>query len=134
MTPLLIIKRIEKSTDGVFGVLLVEGKAFCCTYELPDKGNERNISCIPKGLYTGMRGYKGNNNSPIISLFGVHGRDEILIHTGNTADDTSGCILVGERFGELNDRRGVLSSKMAFSKLIDAMGKCSAINILIEEV
>ena len=43
------IVRLEKSADGTFGVLRLDGKVFCVTLELPDRGNKVNVSCIPVG-------------------------------------------------------------------------------------
>lgn len=51
-----------------------------------------------------------------------HVANLILLHRGNTARDTEGCILIGERHGELDGRPAVLASGLAwqrFSRLVD---------------
>lgn len=41
----------------------------------------------------------------------VPGRSGILIHSGNTIDDSWGCILLGKKTGHLDRKRAVLLSK-----------------------
>ena len=60
--------------------------------------NQRNISCIPKGEYkVRLRLPRESGTRDYIHLLvqEVPNRDWILFHRGNTAKDTSGCILVG---------------------------------------
>ena len=49
-------------------------------------------------------------------------RTGILIHTGNTADDIEGCILVGDSYGKLNGKRAVLNSRQAFNFIKELLG------------
>lgn len=64
------------------------------TLEPPWKDNEHNVSCIPPGEYQVIR-----NDTPehphSWRLLGVPDRSGILIHPGNEAKDTRGCILPG---------------------------------------
>jgi len=66
--------------------------------ENPWQDNQRNISCIPEGVYpVRLRLPRESGTRDYIHLLvkDVKDRDYILIHIGNTAKDTSGCILVG---------------------------------------
>jgi len=70
----------------------------CDTLENPWMDNQRNISCIPKGEYkVRLRLPRESGTRDYIHLLvqEVPNRDWILFHRGNTAKDTSGCILVG---------------------------------------
>ena len=94
---LLIIRDTftEKST---IGRLFINGESFCDTLENPWIDNQRSISCIPKGRYkVRLRYPRESATRDYLHLLvqDVPNRDWILFHKGNTAKDTSGCILVG---------------------------------------
>jgi hypothetical protein len=128
---MLEIIRIEEGKDGTFGVLKLNGQCYCLTLELPDKCNQRNISSIPRGDYICL---------PIVSpkygftymVSGVNGRSGILFHTGNTVEDSKGCILVGASFGFLG-RRAVISSRATFDRLIRELGDAPEVPLKIRE-
>jgi hypothetical protein len=71
------------------------------TLEPSWKDNQRQISCIPAGRYTVTP-----RNSPRYKdhfhVKDVNGRDWILIHQGNFRRDSTGCLLVGREFSDLN--------------------------------
>lgn len=80
----------------------------CFTLELPDRQNQRNISCIPEGEYlvwkmppTGKRKYE------YFWVQDVPGRTGILFHPGNYTHQIRGCILPGEELKDL-DKDGVI--------------------------
>lgn len=107
------IKRISMSDIGTFGVFLYGTTPLCLTLELPWKENQRNVSCIPDGQYTVSR-YTSPRHGACLKLFGVPGRSDILIHSGNTIKDTEGCILIGQSY--YND--GIMSSRSALANLL----------------
>ena len=97
MINLLLIRNTfsEKST---IGELFLNGERICDTLENSWQDNQRNISCIPEGIYpVRLRLPRESGTRDYIHLLvkDVKDRDYILIHIGNTAKDTSGCILVG---------------------------------------
>ena len=75
------------------------------TLELPDNGNQKNVSCIPEGKYEVHRIYSPRFGKcfHIQDVQDVPGRSEILIHKGNYNKDTHGCILVGMGHADINE-------------------------------
>jgi hypothetical protein len=63
----------------------------------------------------------------------VHGRNHILIHGGNTATDTLGCLLPGLQVGHLNGIRAVLRSRDALKQLLEVVNVIKPKQILITE-
>lgn len=90
--------------SATFGKLTINDWS-CYTLENPWKNNQRNISCIPEGMYP-----LKTRESPIVQrtsggsfrigweVSRVPGRSFIMFHPGNWAKDTDGCILVGQSF------------------------------------
>ena len=97
------------TTNETLGVLFVlEGskKLFeGVSIELPDKGNQHNISCILEGIYDVIK-YDSPKKGKIFLLLNVPGRSAVEMHIGNYAAgkkiDTQGCILPGLRFDDIN--------------------------------
>ena len=123
-------RRWPKSTYTV-GRLYVDGELFCNTLE--DKvadvnkngrfdGTERKVygeTAIPYGTYKVFYGWSPRFGRNLPRLLNVTAFEGILIHPGNTAKDSAGCVLVG-----LNTKPGELTQSRYYSdelnKLIDA--------------
>lgn len=82
----------------------------CRVLELPDKNNQPGISCIPEGEYD-VTPYTSVKFKQCFAVNKVPGRSAILIHAGNTVDDTRGCLLPGHYngLGNVSDSRKTLS-------------------------
>ena len=94
----LLLIRDTFSEESTIGELFLNGERMCDTLENPYINNERNISCIPEGVYdVRLRLPRESATRDYIHLLvqDVPDRDWILFHRGNSAKDTSGCILVG---------------------------------------
>jgi len=86
------------------------------TLELPSNNNKVDVSRINAGSYNAyLRTDKATFSYPRITLKGVKGRSKIVVHRGNTAKDTQGCILVGKSAGK--DR--INNSKQASTEITD---------------
>ena len=113
----LLIIRDTFTKESTIGKLFINGESFCDTLENPYINNERNISCIPEGSYkVRLRLPRESATRDYLHLLvqNVPNRSYILFHIGNTAKDTSGCILVGN--GRKQDV--VENSRLAMDLLI----------------
>ena len=133
----LLLKRIAKKNGYTIGKLFIDGKHFCDTLEDSDRGLDSSmplntlkqkklahITAIPTGRYQVIMDvisprlsksafYKQYGGGRVPRLLNVPAFEGVLIHCGNTAKDTDGCILVGK-----NSKVGmVLDSKITYSKL-----------------
>lgn len=103
----LRLERLWPKAEYTVGRLFVDGKLFCNTLE--DKvadvnrngefdGAERKVpgkTAIPYGTYKIFYGWSPRFGRNLPRLLNVTAFDGILIHPGNTAEDSAGCILVG---------------------------------------
>jgi len=128
----LNLKRIAFTREGVFGVLCNGPFPWLCTLEDPWNMNEKENSCIPKGVYE-CKSHVSHSHGATFILLDVPGRTDILFHAGNTIIDTRGCILLGMGFGEVNGLRGVKDSRAAISNLMDRMKNIKKFYLSIEE-
>ena len=105
----------------------------CDTLENPELNNVRNISCIPEGQYNvRLRTAKESATRDYLHLLvqDVPNRDYILFHIGNSAKDTSGCILVG--VGRKQDfvSNSTLAMDLLMKEIINLGGE--KINLIIK--
>jgi len=121
------IYRMRRSDQGTEG-LLVANNFTCRTLELPWKGNQQNISCIPSGEYE-VQIRISNKYGRIYWVRNVENRTYILLHSGNYGGDKSkgfkthimGCILLGKRSGFLGGQVAVLNSRVAVRQFMNYM-------------
>jgi len=111
------LRTISLRADNTFGVLLDGDLPFCVTVERPWLNNAKGVSCIPAGVYLCKR-----VNSPkfgnTFEVTGVPNRDAILLHKGNLASDSHGCIILGEAFDPIKGEDGVAHSGDAFAEFL----------------
>lgn len=117
------VLRFSTSETSTLGLLLIDG-AFEC-YTLEDGYHEVKIpgkTRIPAGTYNiAFRNY-GTHNEQYLNKYGAdfhHGMLEvtnvpdftdILIHIGNSDEDTAGCLLVGDGANNNQTKEGFISS------------------------
>ena len=127
----LQVVRTQFGIDATNGLLFIDGVFEC--YTLEDQYQAVKVmheTCIPEGTYdikfrkTGgfhakySARYK-NAHYGMLHLQDVPGFTYILIHTGNTDEHTSGCLIVGETQQDLdiNFNGMVGSSAVAYKKM-----------------
>lgn len=76
---------------------------------------------IPAGISPLIYEYSHRFKRKLWELKSVLGHSELKIHTGNTVEDTDGCILVGMRHGIVSGRPAVVSSRIALNALHEAL-------------
>jgi hypothetical protein len=109
------VMRIYKGLDKILE---------CKTLEPSWKDNQKGISCIPSGTYNvELRESPKFGLTPIIK--GIVNRDLILIHKGNYAKDTKGCVLVGSDFGDINKdgEMDLVGSKIVFDQIMQLLSR-----------
>ena len=122
--------RFSSEDDSTLGVLRDEsGRLLAFTIE--DEKRDTKVygeTAIPEGTYKlRLRTWGGMHETykkryswheGMIELEDVPGFTNILIHTGNTDDDTDGCILVGLRVRENRETNGYLyDSAVAYERV-----------------
>lgn len=150
----LKIDRRYKGTEYTIGSLYVNGSYFCDTLEDTDRGINSSMNldeitkkkiygktAIPKGTYNidmttvspkfKNRSWAKPYGGKVPRLLSVPGFDGVLIHPGNTASDTLGCILVGRNtiVGRVTDSTVTFHNLM--KKLLEAKTKGEGISITI---
>lgn len=116
----LRLKRKALEPEYTIGDLFINGEFFCNTLEdtYRDLSKEKKVpgkTAIPYGKYEVILNYSPRFKKELPRLLNVPHFDGILIHGGNTPEDTEGCILVGE-----NAIKGkVINSTSYKKKLID---------------
>lgn len=129
----LLLIRDTFTENSTIGELFLNGERMCDTLENPYINNQRNISCIPEGEYKvrlRLARESASRDYLHLLLLDVPNRDWILFHRGNTAKDTSGCILVG--LGSQQDfvQNSTLAMDLLMKEIINLGG--TNINLIIK--
>ena len=149
------INRVSKEYTYTIGKLSIDGVYFCDTIEDKDRGLNQSTplstiekikvpsqTAIPAGTYKVAMNFvsprfskKAMYNSiqgKVPRLLDVPGFDGVLIHIGNTSQDTDGCILVGYNKvkGQVLDSRNTFFK--LYAKLKEAADKGEQITVTIQ--
>lgn len=130
---LLLIRRY-KNDKYTIGDLYIDGVWFSNTLEDTDRGLTDDMSeeqikkikvygktAVPKGRYKIEVTYSPKFKRHLPLLIGVKDFTGIRIHSGNSAEDTLGCLLVG-----FNKEKGkVLNSRVTSDKLTALLRNCT---------
>ena len=128
----MIIKRIQNTEFGMFGVILDGGIPFALTLERPWLDNTENISCIPAGKYTCKR-FHSESHPDTFQITNVKGRIGILFHTGNLVSASAGCVLIGEQYELYKGQPAILSSKKGFDEFMSKLESEVEFELLITD-
>ncbi len=127
----LRLVRVSYLDNVTFGVLLDDKVPFCLTLERPWLENRRSVSCIPTGHYLCKR-VDSPKFGDTFEITNVPERSHILFHRGNLADDTHGCVLVGEQYELLGKEMAILASGRAFIEFHNRLSGIDEFVLFIE--
>lgn len=138
------LKVIREYKDNLrtIGSLYIDGVKFCDTLEDVDRKLKQQDTvasiqatkvygktAIPTGIYDVIIDYSNRFKKNMPHIVNVPGFEGIRIHSGNTEEDTDGCILLGNKEGNL-----VANSRVNYDRfmviLINAL-KEDKVNITI---
>lgn len=126
----LELKRTDKQKDCTIGELYVDGKFECYTLEdvVRDNGQKVNgATAIPPGKYDLVINFSNRFQKLLPLLLNVPNFEGVRIHTGNTSQDTEGCVLVGR----VKSGNTISESKLAFAHLFPQLQAAKSITITI---
>lgn len=112
----LVLTRFARTPFGVFG-----------RYRLPGGNQQYTLEPetlhIPADVYQCKPRFYIGGDYAASMVQDVPGRTNILFHKGNTIDDTTGCILVGEGLGFVYEKWAITNSTDAFALFMREYGR-----------
>lgn len=116
MTMQITVKRTFKGPEYTIGKLYIDGAYFCDTLEDTVRAEKiAGKTAIPAGKYKVKKTMSPRFKTVLPEILNVPNFTGVRIHSGNTAKDTDGCLLLG-----LNKTKGaVLCSKNAMAFFMD---------------
>ena len=125
---IITVDRFKSDADATLSKVNVDGQFVCFGLEDEYRAEKvANETRIPPGTYKiGLRSEGGFHTRYMKKFAGTHRGmlhvldvpvfDHILIHVGNSDDDTSGCLLLGLHASVDDSELRVTSSKLAYEK------------------
>lgn len=123
----ILVKRLYKTSAYTIGKMYIDGQYLCDTVEDTDRGLTQTMTsqqiavkkvygktAIPTGRYKVTLTFSNKFKRVLPLVNDVIGFLGIRIHAGNTADDSLGCIIVGEN----KIKGGVVNSKVTLERLM----------------
>ena len=129
----LLLIRDTFSKESTIGELFLNGERICDTLENSWQDNQRNISCIPEGVYpVRLRLPRESGTRDYLHLLvqEVPNRDFILVHRGNFPSQTQGCLLVGLGTEQDVVNNSVLAMDLLIKEILHLGGE--NINLIIK--
>lgn len=145
---LIELIRYNKSSDHSEGILLIDGVFQCYTLEDEERDVKvKHETAIPEGIYDiKLRTVGGFHeryskrypeiHKGMLELQDVPNFKYILIHVGNDDDNTSGCILVGNKADATKEYIGSSSDayKALYPKVLKAIEAGEDVKIKIRSL
>lgn len=120
--------REPSNAEATLGKLYIDGKFFCDTLEDIERVTKvYGKTAIPKGHYKVIINKSTRFGKLTPLLLNVPNFEGVRIHSGNTAEDTDGCILVGNK----GNNNWIGNSRNTFNKLMEKLTGQEVITIQI---
>ena len=132
---ILTLDRTLYEKDATVGELFIDGEWECYSLEDAVRDGKKipGQTAIPVGRYEVLITMSPRFKRRLPLLINVPGFDGIRIHPGNTADDTEGCLLVGERVIRHEGMPFLTHSRAAFDRLFAKLD-ASTESIILEVI
>lgn len=119
----LQVRRRINTTVSTIGTFSIDGKKWCDSLEdadrmlesLGEKAKIKGETAIPKGKYQVKITWSMRFNKYTMQIMDVPYFLGIRIHSGNTAADTEGCILLGDA----TDEHMIIHSRVRVEEVFD---------------
>jgi hypothetical protein len=115
----ITLKRTALNPEFTLGELFIDGAFFCYAVEDTVRSGEKikGKTAIAYGRYKVIVNMSNRFKKLMPLLLDVPNFEGVRIHSGNTAEDSEGCIIVGMA----QTQNGVGMSRIAFTKLMDKL-------------
>ena len=138
----VLIDRKWKKDTYTIGIVHVDGVRFCNSMEDRDRGLRQDmnvgeisrmkvygVTAIPTGKYKVTMTYSPKYKRMMPQVMDVKGFSGIRIHSGNTAEDSLGCILLGvnNAVGRVNNSRATCAK---FEDMLTKAGGTCGLEII----
>jgi hypothetical protein len=126
----LELKRTTKTDKSTIGELSIDGKFECYTLEDVVRAPGVKVdgkTAIPAGTYKVIIDFSNRFQRRMAHILDVPGFEGVRIHSGNKAEDTEGCLLVGQT----KDVDFISGSKAAYAVLFPKLEAAKDITITI---
>ena len=131
----LVVTRQWLNSECAIGQLTLNGRLFSYTLEdvvrAPGARKVKHETAIPAGTYRVTLEMSPRFKRLLPRLHNVPGFDGILLHSGNTAADSSGCILLG--YSKLPSNRRIYNNVpgQAMQDLMRQLIDCDQITLTV---
>jgi len=121
----LILKRHTKTELSTIGSIYINNQFICYTLEDTERTTLKlyGKTAIPSGRYEIVLNYSNRFKRIMPLLLKVKNFEGVRIHSGNTTEDTEGCILVGASKGV----NRIFGSRSAYQRLFDTLKLASKV-------
>lgn len=141
----ILVSRDKNNGDTTIGRMFIDDKFECWTLE--DQPNEKKVygeTRIPAGTYEIKLRTTGTTHAAYSKRFpGMHkgtlhiqdipGFKYVLIHIGNTDEDTLGCILVGSDVRDWKLLNSTIAYKKMYPKIAAELEKGNRVTITVQD-